>query len=130
MTDQKKSYTISCKVPVLGTVYSVQTCTTDEDEELKQCDGYCDYHNKRIIVQKHPDSWNVRKYMEKVLLHEIIHAFFYESGLAENFEHKPFGQEETIVDWIAIQMHKIQRAFGIAKSTMVEDSPDGADAEG
>lgn len=31
----------------------------------------------------------------------------FESGLAENWEHKNFGQEETVVDWMAIQLPKI-----------------------
>lgn len=44
--------------------------------------------------------------------HEIIHAFLYESGLAENFEHaNEFGQDETMVDWIAMQFPKILEVY-------------------
>ena len=31
--------------------------------------------------------------------------------LAENWEHQGFGQEETVVDWLAIQGPKIYRAW-------------------
>ena len=39
----------------------------------------------------------------------------FESGFGENFEHKQFGQEETVIDWIAIQFPKIKYAFKIAQ---------------
>ena len=46
-----------------------------------------------------------------MLRHEIVHAFMFESGLAENWEHKNIGQEETVVDWFAIQGLKIYNAW-------------------
>ena len=33
------------------------------------------------------------------------------SGLAENWEHKDYGQEETVVDWFAVQGPKIYKAW-------------------
>ena len=54
---------------------------------------------------------DVKAHMKKVLRHEIVHAFMFESGLAENWEHKDYGQEETVVDWFAIQGPKIYRAW-------------------
>ena len=44
----------------------------------------------------------------KVIRHELIHAFLFESGLAENSE---WGQDETLVDWMAIQIPKIVNAM-------------------
>lgn len=38
-------------------------------------------------------------------------SVMFESGLAENWEHKDYGQEETVVDWFAIQGPKIYRAW-------------------
>lgn len=38
-------------------------------------------------------------------------ALMFESGLAENWEHKNIGQEETVVDWFAIQGLKIYNAW-------------------
>lgn len=48
---------------------------------------------------------------KRIIRHEIIHAFMFESGLGFNFEHKPFGQDETMIDWFAIQYPKIKKIF-------------------
>jgi len=49
--------------------------------------------------------------VKRIIRHEIIHAFMFESGLGFNFEHKPFGQDETMIDWFAIQYPKIKIVF-------------------
>lgn len=49
--------------------------------------------------------------VKRIIRHEIIHAFMFESGLGFNFEHKPFGQDETMIDWFAIQYPKIKKIF-------------------
>ena len=51
---------------------------------------------------------NLKIQTKKVLRHEITHAFFFESGLAEN---SPFAQNEELVDWMAIQGPKIYKAW-------------------
>jgi len=103
-----------CKVNVLGTEYSIQFRGSDQDELLTELDGYCDKTTKEIIVSKKDPGCNLKQfevYQKKVTRHEIIHAFMFESGLAENFEHRSLGQEETTVDWIAIQFPKMLEAF-------------------
>jgi hypothetical protein len=35
----------------------------------------------------------------------------FESGLHENFKHTEWGQDETTVDWFAVQFPKIAVAF-------------------
>lgn len=102
------------KINILGTEYTISECSEDEDENLKEANGYCDKTTKQIVITtKTPDSnlgdWQV--YRKKILRHEIIHAFLFESGLHENFEHKSWGHEETMIDWIAVQFPKIQKAF-------------------
>ena len=55
---------------------------------------------------------NLDSYKKKVLRHEIVHAFLYESGLWNNSgDIRSWGQSEEIADWIAIQSPKIFRAF-------------------
>ncbi len=49
--------------------------------------------------------------VKRIIRHEIIHAFMFESGLGFNFEHKPFGQDETMIDWFAIQYPKMKIVF-------------------
>lgn len=46
--------------------------------------------------------------LEKNKRHEIIHAFLFESGLAENSE---WAQNEEMVDFFAIQFPKLMEAF-------------------
>lgn len=98
------------KVNILGTEYVI------EEKELKDadCDGYCDYTNHTIVIRS--DNFNnvgdFKNLQNKQLRHEIIHAFFSESGLQSNFEHlQQFGHEETTVDWFAIQSPKIFKVF-------------------
>lgn len=101
-------------VNILGTDYTVEKKTSSQDACLLECDGYCDKTSKRIVVAEKEEGCNLDffdVYQKKVLRHEIVHAFFYESGLAENWEHKAIGQEETVVDWFAIQGVKIYDAW-------------------
>lgn len=102
------------KIDVLGTKYSVYDRTAVQDGYLSNCDGYCDKTAKVIIIKKRDENCELacfEQYRKKVLRHEIIHAFLFESGLAENFNHPEWGHDETMVDWFAIQHPKIYRAF-------------------
>ncbi len=101
-------------INVLGTEYTVTETDKYTDHRLSDCDGFCDKTSKEIVITtKTEDSdltdWNW--YRSKILRHEIIHAFFFESGLQENFEAKPWGIMETLVDWIAIQYPKMKKIF-------------------
>ena len=58
-------------------------------------------------AQTHPHERDVKR----IIRHEIIHAFMFESGLGFNFEHKPFVQDETMIDWFAMQYPKIKGVF-------------------
>ena len=98
---------------ILGTLYTVEELTREEDPALENMDGYCDKTTKRIVISTRiPDSnlgdWEV--YRRKILRHEIIHAFLFESGLHECWEHG-FGHDETYVDWIAAQHPKLHAVF-------------------
>lgn len=79
-------------VNILGTAYEIIEATAAEDAMLEKCDGYCDKQ-------------------KKVVRHEIIHAFLFESGLSENFTHPEYGHDETYVDWIASQFPKMCEVF-------------------
>lgn len=100
-------------VSILGTKYTIRQLSPDKDAELLNCDGYCDKTTKQIVItEKTPDSnlGDFEVYRRKILRHEIIHAFLFESGLHENFAHQ-MGHDETYVDWFAAQYPKIKRAF-------------------
>lgn len=101
-------------INVLGTEYTVMETDQTQEPNLSKCDGFCDKTSKRIVITtktKDSDLENWEWYRGKILRHEIIHAFFMESGLQENFESKPYGVSETVVDWFAIQYPKIKQIF-------------------
>lgn len=101
-------------VNILGTEYTIEELSSEQDESLKQCDGYCDKTTRKIVIckkEKNCDLGDFTVHKNKVLRHEIIHAFHFESGIAENLENKQYGFSETIVDWFAIQSPKIFKVF-------------------
>lgn len=117
------------KINILGTSYTIKECSADEDSFLKDCDGYCDKTSKVICITTkktvHDDDI-FEVYRNKILRHEIIHAFMNESGLQENFEHpKRYGHDETTVDWFAIQFPKLMAAFREAGCLEQEPEPEG-----
>jgi len=104
-------FKLDTTVSILGTVWAVRICTEAEEPRLKNCDGFTDKTTHVIGIRDMPDDCslgNPLDYVKKVIRHEVIHAFMFESGLAENWEHIEMGQEELTIDWIAIQFPKIQ----------------------
>lgn len=105
---------IFLKVNILGTKYTIKETCKEKDSFLEKCDGYCDKTTRTIVITTEPkDSelgcWDI--YRKKILRHEIIHAFLFESGLHENFQHQEFGHEETFIDWFAAQYPKIKAVY-------------------
>ena len=100
------------KVNILGTTYEILSQTEDENPKLKQAMGLCEYYSKKIIISKIKTETmtfeNIEEFKKEVLRHEIIHAFFAESGLKGN---SPYAENEELVDWIAIQFPKIMKVF-------------------
>lgn len=101
------------KVKILGTEWTIYFLTSEDDKILKNCDGYCDKSTRTIVVGEKEDGCELKdfkQFQNKVLRHEIIHAFLFESGLHECFSVDK-GHNETTVDWIAVQFPKIQKVF-------------------
>ena len=103
------------KIAILGTKYTSRKKTFREEPLFgeRNIDGYCDGHLKEIVycdLVTHPafsnESEEYCNSCEKATIrHEIIHAFFNESGLMENsakFQHG-WSQNEEMVDWFALQ---------------------------
>ena len=110
-------------VNILGTEYAIYIKKYDEDEafESRSIDGYCDGWAKQIIVcdmstykgWEHEPSETVAAAQKEVLRHEIVHAFFEESGLADGSlsPEVAWAKNEEMVDWIAMQGPKIYEAW-------------------
>lgn len=108
------------KINILGTEYTIQKHLGQDDERLNGCDGYCDWTTKNIVLAQNVEGSNLGDmtcYMKKVLRHEIIHAFFLESGLHEcSGETAAWAANETMVDWFARQGPKIYKAWQEAEA--------------
>lgn len=98
-------------VNILGTEYEITESNRDDDVRLENTDGYVDHTTKRIVIDEmkpREDSLALMEtYKQKVIRHEVIHAFLIESGLSSN----SWGENEEIVDWIALQFPKIRKVI-------------------
>lgn len=97
-------------VHILGVKYTIAEVSENDDSLLKECDGYCDWTTKEIVVRKERDGTlgDMETYIRKVKRHEIVHAFLEESGLAEcSGETDSWARNEAMVDWIARMGQKI-----------------------
>lgn len=104
------------KLSILGTEYQIMFRTEEDDRRLKDSDGYFDHSSKMIVCGEfEPDEWSVsdlKVYQKKVLRHEILHAFLYESGVWNNSDEvKNWAMSEEMTDWFAIQSPKIFEAY-------------------
>lgn len=89
------------EIIILGAPYRFVEASRQEDATLYTCDGYVDRFAKTITVNanidpKEPNTINpIGDYIKHVKRHEIVHAYFEESGLRE------YSNDEKLVEWIA-----------------------------
>lgn len=100
------------KVTILGTEYEVLIKSANEDEKLKNYDGYCDSSVNTIVVDQLKDELDtlddLEEYKAKVMRHELIHAFLDQSGLRCCSD---WARNEEMVDFFAIQIPKMVKAM-------------------
>lgn len=108
----------SKKINILGATYTLTITSKNQDDRLKDADGICDETVKELLVDNYADfegdptcKKNLAVQIQKKKRHEIIHAFLFESGLAEN---SSWAQNEEMVDFFAIQFQKLADAFKAA----------------
>ena len=111
------------QVNILGTPYEIIVKKYDEEEAFakRHIAGFCDPWAREIVLcDMHTyDGWDneskktVVSCQKENLKHEIVHAFFYESGLWDNAVEYggAWAKNEEMVDWIAIQGAKIYKAW-------------------
>lgn len=114
------------KISVLGTEYTIKTVKYDEEEafDRRSIAGFCDGYTKEIIVcdmhtykgWEHEAEKTIEICHKQNIRHEIVHAFFMESGLRDNaldFD-GPWCSNEELVDWIAWKGPQIYEAWKAA----------------
>lgn len=101
------------KICILGTEYRIKFGNRLQYKELENVSGYCDPTTHEIVIKNDYDKNNpstvgdLKKSIMETIRHEIIHAYFYESGLWN----ESYGRDEELIDWIAIQFPKIQETM-------------------
>ena len=110
-------------VNILGTPYEIIVKKYGEEEafERRSIAGFCDGYAKEIVVcdmRTYKDWENetektVAAAQKQTIRHEIVHAFFDESGLMDSSSivECPWSRNEEMVDWIANQGMKIYKAW-------------------
>lgn len=105
-------------INILGSKYTLTVFNKTEDSRLESLDGLCDETAKELLVDNYAEDAgdptckkNLAVQIRKNKRHEIIHAFLFESGLAEN---SSWAQNEEMVDFFAIQFPKLLEAFKAA----------------
>ena len=115
-------------ISILGTFYTVLIKKYDEDKTFEEMSigGYCDGNAKEIVVcdyhtlkgwENAPER-SIIQAQRETLRHEIVHAFFNESGLksSSNCYEDAWAKNEEMIDWIAIQGEKIYKAWKEAEA--------------
>lgn len=101
------------KINILGQEYDLLLVSEDNSPKLKSmgASGIAELYDKKLLINKKDAMGdettydNLQGYMDKVVRHEIIHAFFFESGLVD------YCNNEELVDYLAIQLPKIIEVF-------------------
>ena len=103
-------------VSILGTEYIIETIDPPERGDYV---GFCSKAEHKIQIvdlSKHPewkDGTDIDVMTKETMRHEIVHAFFNESGLKDssNVFTGGWSTNEEMIDWIAIQGPKIMAAW-------------------
>lgn len=97
------------KVNVLGTEYNICVNPTEDNPKMAGASGYIELYSKTIVlkdIKKDKNTFeDLEKFKQKVLRHEITHAFFHESGMQD------YCDDETLIDWLALMIPKMTRAM-------------------
>ncbi len=113
------------KVNILGVDYEMILQSKSEKPKLENAYGICETYSKKIVIDSEigtdgnkDNLENIEAFRRKVVRHEIIHAFFHESGLSIN---SAYAMNEELVDWIAFQFPKMLKVFAEIDVVNYED---------
>lgn len=97
------------KVNILGTDYNISVNTKPLERDA---DGLVCPYSKQLVIcpvahiaDEIETTEGKEKAFKETVRHEVIHAFFMESGLPE------LSSNENVVNWLAIQFPKMQKTF-------------------
>jgi uncharacterized protein YjaZ len=85
-------------LPVAFTTYRVEFSRKKPRVGKDDCQGYCDFKNRKIVIWENPNQESMRA----CLWHEYHHALFYELG------HDELAGEEGIVESMALSIMRVR----------------------
>lgn len=109
------------KITVLGQEYQIEQHYRKDDPRLEGFNGYHAPYEKKIVIAQEiidkaegkdidpTDTGRIDVYLRHIYRHEILHAFFCESGITYKFNDSD--DEDFLVDWIARQYPKMKKIF-------------------
>lgn len=114
-------------VAILGSMWAIYTARSESDPLLEERSGYCDWTSKTIVIIK-PDEGttlaDIQKFENRILRHEIVHAFLSECGLDNNSNQcDAWAANEEMTDWFAAMGERIYKAW---KEAGALDEPESA----
>lgn len=112
------------QIRILGSLWAIEERSEENDPILKNCDGYCDWTVRKIIIEREAqgDLVDMEFYIRKVKRHEIVHAYLFEAGLASSTAAvEAWAKNEEMIDWIARIGPKIYNTWVEAGAVLPED---------
>ena len=99
-------------ITILGTTYKYIEAYDKNNSNLKNDEGgVTNTRTKTIIINMNNDNPND---LNRIILHELIHAYLYESGNASL-------DNEFLVDFLAYTIPKINNSFKLIYNKDMED---------
>lgn len=106
------------KANILGTEYKILIKSSEEEPRLVKNWGFTDTCTKEIVIASDCDKEtdetcrSLIEFKNKVIRHELLHAFLYESGMKEcSSATQSWVENEEMIDWFAIQSPKIFKVY-------------------
>ena len=105
-------------VDILGSKWTIKY--VDDDPEFEQANGYTNDAAREIVIENvktsdDPLSFDMQSQytnQKRVLRHELIHAYLYESGLGDSSNScDAWAVNEEMVDWFARNIPKMIVTF-------------------
>ena len=105
-------------VDILGSKWTIKY--VDDDPEFEQANGYTNDAAREIVIENvktsdDPLSFDMQSQytnQKRVLRHELIHAYLYESGLGDSSNScDAWAVNEEMVDWFARNIPKMIITF-------------------
>lgn len=119
MTTEMKYKLPHFTVNVLGTTYTVYLGSYLDLGMKETVDGDCEVMSKTIRLRTDmKEDWDgdkslLTKYVRQVLMHELVHAFFFESGMLDYFD------DERLIEWLEVNAVKLVSAAQINDNSLV-----------